>query len=82
VAYDSVTATLNSNYCHALQHYEAPAIAVQLNSLMVNNRLINPPEIRIFFQSALRFLAFMDNVVVRNERDSFRPSVSLLQVLQ
>lgn len=46
------------------------------------NRLVNYPELGICFQPALCFAAFMDNVVINDQRDCFRPPVSDFQVLQ
>lgn len=45
------------------------------------DRLKNAPELRIFLQPALRFPTLVDNVVVHDERDGFRPLVRRLQML-
>ncbi len=39
------------------------------------NRLINDTELRVLLQPALCFPAFVDNVVVHDQRDGFRPPV-------
>lgn len=46
------------------------------------NRLINDPELRIFLQPVLCFPAFVDNVVVHDQRDGFRPTVCRFKPLQ
>ncbi len=46
------------------------------------NRLINAPELRVLLQPALCFPAFVDNVVVHDQRDGFRPTVCRFKPLQ
>lgn len=46
------------------------------------NRLINYPELRILLQPAQRFTAFVDDVIINNERNRFGPPVRCLQVFQ
>jgi hypothetical protein len=44
------------------------------------NRLINDPELLVCFQPAQRFTAFVDNVVIDNERNRFCPPVCRLKM--
>nr|QEQ67423.1 hypothetical protein KGOCCACH_00171 [Klebsiella pneumoniae subsp. pneumoniae]QFG70644.1 hypothetical protein p2579_00094 [Klebsiella pneumoniae]QGW60048.1 hypothetical protein HPPIBGPI_00268 [Escherichia coli]QQM13081.1 hypothetical protein [Klebsiella pneumoniae]QVI03022.1 hypothetical protein [Klebsiella pneumoniae] len=44
------------------------------------NRLINYPELRVCFQPTQRFTAFVDDVVIDNERNRFCPPVCRLQM--
>lgn len=46
------------------------------------NRLINAPELRVLLQPALCFPAFVDNVVVHDQRDGFRTTVCRFKPLQ
>lgn len=46
------------------------------------NQLINDPELRVLLQPALCFPAFVDNVVVHDQRDRFRPTVCRFKPLQ
>ena len=46
------------------------------------NWLGNYPELWIRFQPAQSFTAFMDNVIIHDERDVFCPSVCGFKVLQ
>lgn len=45
-------------------------------------RLINDPELRVLLQPAFYFPAFVDNVVVHDQRDGFRPPVRRFKPLQ
>lgn len=46
------------------------------------NRLINDSALRFILQPALGFPAFVDNVVVLEQRDGFRPTVCSFKPLQ
>lgn len=46
------------------------------------SQLINDPELRVLLQPALCFPAFVDNVVVHDQRDGFRPPVRRFKPLQ
>lgn len=44
------------------------------------NRLINARELWVCFQSAQRFTAFVDDVIINNERNRFFPPVCRFQI--
>lgn len=46
------------------------------------NRLKNAPELRVCFQPALGFTDFMEDVVIKDQRDGFCPPVFSFQVLK
>ncbi len=78
----SVTATLSGTDDYGLSCHEVPAIAVPHDSPTASKPAGKLPELGICFQPALCFAAFMDNVVINDQRDCFRPPISGFQVLQ
>ena len=46
------------------------------------NRLVNYPELWVLLQPAQRFAAFVNDVVINDERDGFCPPVCGFQMFQ
>lgn len=46
------------------------------------NRLVNYPELWVLLQPAQRFAAFVNDVVIKDERDGFCPPVCCFQIFQ